>query len=57
MPPTVVSGELNTVVFMPGVDAKVTVTGAGNTFYIPSGPSIELEGSGLASSTVRYYKP
>ena len=53
----VVSGELNTIVFMPGVDAKVTVTGSSNTFYLPLGSTIRIEGSGAASSTIRYYKP
>ncbi|MFC5551340.1 hypothetical protein [Massilia aerilata] len=52
----VVSGDLNTVVFMPGVDTTVTVTGSANTFYLPLDSTIKLEGSGLASSTVRYYK-
>jgi hypothetical protein len=52
----VVSGDLNTVVFMPGVDTTVTVTGAGNTFYLPVGSPIKLEGAGLTTSTIRYYK-
>jgi hypothetical protein len=50
-----VSGDLNTVVFMAGVDTKVSVTGTGNTFYLPLGTSIQIEGAGLESSTVRYY--
>jgi hypothetical protein len=52
-----VSGDLNTVVFMAGVDATVTVTGSGNTFYLPLGSAMKLEGAGLASSTIRYFKP
>jgi hypothetical protein len=52
----VVSGDLNTVVFMPGVDTTLTVTGAGNTFYLPVGSPVKIEGSGVASSTIRYYK-
>ena len=51
-----VTGDLNTVVFMSGVDATVTITGSGNTFYLPLGSPIKLEGAGLASSTIRYYK-
>jgi hypothetical protein len=50
------SGDLNTLVFMPGVDTTVTVTGAANTLYLPQGSPIKLEGAGLASTTVRYYK-
>lgn len=52
-----VSGDLNTVVFMPGTDATLTVTGTGNTFYLPVGTPITPAGSGVASSTVKYYNP
>lgn len=53
----VVSGDQNTLVFMPGVDTIVTVTGTGNTFYLPVGSPINIEGSGVAFSTVRHYQP
>lgn len=52
-----VGGDMNTLVFMPGVDATLTVTGKGNTFYLPVGSSITAVGSGAASSTINYYKP
>lgn len=52
-----VSGDMNTVVFMPGVSAQVTVTGSGNTFYVPTGSAITITGSGAASSTIRNYTP
>lgn len=52
-----VSGDLNTVVFMPGVDSTLTVTGTGNTFYLPVGSTINAVGSGAASSTIKYYNP
>lgn len=51
-----VSGDVNTVVLMPGVETTVTVTGSGNSFFLPLGSAIKLEGSGLVSSTIRYYK-
>lgn len=50
-----VSGDMNTIVFMPGVSAQVTVTGSGNTFYLPVGSSVTITGSGAATSTIRYY--
>lgn len=50
-----VSGDLNTIVFMPGVTAQVTVTGSGNTFYLPVGSSVTITGAGAATSTIRYY--
>jgi hypothetical protein len=52
-----VSGDLNTVVLMPGAGTKITVTGASNTFYLPLGSPNTMEGSGLAFSTIRYYNP
>jgi hypothetical protein len=52
-----VSGDLNTLVLMPGGGTTVTVTGAGNTFYLPLGSPNKVEGPGLASSTVRYFNP
>jgi hypothetical protein len=52
-----VSGDLNTVVLMPGGGTKITVTGASNTFYLPLGSPNTVEGSGLTSSTIRYFNP
>jgi hypothetical protein len=52
-----VSGDMNTIVFMPGVSAQVTVTGSGNTFYVPTGAAITIIGAGAASSTIRNYTP
>ena len=52
-----VGGDMNTIVFMPGVSAQVGVTGSGNTFYVPTGASITITGAGAASSTIRNYKP
>jgi hypothetical protein len=52
-----VSSDMNTIVFMPGVSAQVTVTGSGNTFYVPTGASITILGTGAASSTIRNYIP
>jgi hypothetical protein len=52
-----VSGDLNTVVLMPGGGTKITVTGVSNTFYLPLGSPNTVEGSGLASSTIRYFNP
>jgi hypothetical protein len=53
----VVSGKLNTLVFTKDVATTITVTGTANTFYFPLGSAFKLEGSGAASSTIRYYKP
>jgi hypothetical protein len=52
-----VSGDQNTIVFMPGVGAQVTVTGTSNTFYVPSDGTVTITGSGAASSTIRNYTP
>jgi hypothetical protein len=52
-----VSGDQNTIVFMPGVSAQVTVTGTSNTFYVPSDGTVTITGSGAASSTIRNYTP
>ena len=53
-----ISGATNTIVFRPGaVPATVTVTGSANTFYLPEGSTIKLEGAGAAMSTIKYYKP
>lgn len=53
----VVSGKLNTLVFMKDVATTITVTGTANTFYFPLGSAFKLEGSGASSSTIRYFKP
>jgi hypothetical protein len=53
----VVSGKLNTLVFMKDVATTITVTGTANTFYFPVGSAFKLEGSGASSSTIRYFKP
>jgi hypothetical protein len=50
-----ITGDSNTIIFRPSVNAKVTVTGAGNTFYVPIGASITITGSGLESSTIVNY--
>lgn len=52
-----VSGALNTLVFMRDVHTTIVVTGKANTFYFPLGSSLKLEGTGAASSTVRYFIP
>lgn len=52
-----IGGDLNTIVFMPGVSAEVAVTGSGNIFYVPTGASVTITGSGVASSTIRNYAP
>jgi hypothetical protein len=52
-----VSGDLNTLVLMPGGGTRITVTGASNTFYLPLGSPNTVEGSGLAFSTIRYFTP
>jgi hypothetical protein len=53
----VVSGKLNTLVFMKDFPTTITVIGTANTFYFPLGSAFKLEGSGAASSTIRYFKP
>jgi formylmethanofuran dehydrogenase subunit C len=53
----VVSGKLNTLVFMKDVATTITVTGTANTFYFPLGSALKLEGPGASSSTIRYFKP
>lgn len=52
-----ISGNSNTLVFHSNASPTITVTGTGNTFYIPEGSAIKLEGLGAALSTVLYYKP
>jgi len=53
-----INGESNVIVFKGNaIPATVTVTGSANTFYLPEGSPIKLEGTGAAMSTVKYYKP
>ena len=52
-----VIGTQNTIVFRPGVDATVNVTGSANIFIMATGSTIKIEGSGAAASTIQYYKP
>ncbi|THC42930.1 hypothetical protein C2862_15195 [Massilia sp. Mn16-1_5] len=53
-----IGGSQNTVVFQPtAIPATVTVTGSANTFYMPEGSPIKLDGAGAEMSTVKYYKP
>jgi hypothetical protein len=54
---TVVTGNQNTIVFRPGTETAVNVSGSGNVFYLVEGSPIKIEGSGAAGSTVTYYKP
>lgn len=54
----VVNGESNTLVLkLNATPASVNVTGANNTFYLPQGSAIKIEGTGAAQTTVKYYKP
>lgn len=53
----IVSGNMNTLVFLRDVHTTIIVTGAGNTFYFPLGSTLKLDGSGAASSTIRYFIP
>lgn len=53
----VVNGDNNTIIFRPGTDATVNVTGKANTFYMVQGSPIKIEGTGAGASTVIYYKP
>lgn len=53
-----IGGNQNTIVFQPtAIPASVVVTGSANTFFMPEGSPIKLEGSGAAMSTIKYYKP
>ena len=53
-----IGGNQNTIVFQPtAIPASVIVTGSANTFYMPEGSPIKLEGSGAAMSTIKFYKP
>jgi hypothetical protein len=52
-----VTGNQNTVVFLPGTDTTVNVSGNGNTFYVVQGSPIKFEGTSAATSTITYYKP
>ena len=52
-----VTGNQNTIVFLPGTDTNVNVSGSGNTFYVVQGSPIKFEGTGTATSTLTYYKP
>jgi hypothetical protein len=45
------------LIFLPGSNATVNVTGTANTFYLVQGSPIKIEGPGAASSRVIYYKP
>ncbi len=54
---TSVGGTSNTIIFRPGTQTAVNVSGSGNTFYLAEGSPIKIEGTGAASSTVKYYKP
>ena len=52
-----ISGNQNTAVFRPSsTPASVMVTGSTNTFYLPEGSAIKIEGAGAAMSTIKYYK-
>ena len=53
----VVNGNSNTLIFKPGTEATVSVTGTANTFYMVQGSPIKIEGPGAGASTVIYYKP
>jgi len=54
----IINGSSNTVVFRPSsTPSTVTVTGSINTFYLPEGSPIKLEGTGAASSVIKFYKP
>jgi hypothetical protein len=52
-----ISGDSNTIVFRPGTQTAVAVSGRGNIFYLVEGSPIKIEGPGAVSSTVNYYKP
>lgn len=52
-----VTGSQNTIVFLPGTDTTVDVSGSGNIFYVVQGSPIKFEGTGAAASTITYYKP
>lgn len=52
-----VTGNQNTIVFLPGTDTTVNVSGSGNIFYVVQGSPIKFEGTGAAASTITYYKP
>ena len=54
---TTVTGSQNTIVFRPGAESAVNVSGSGNIFYLAQGSPIKIEGTGAAVSTVTYYKP
>jgi hypothetical protein len=54
---TTVTGSQNTIVFRPGTETAVNVSGGGNVFYLAEGSPIKIEGTGAAVSTVTYYKP
>jgi hypothetical protein len=54
---TIVTGNQNAIVFRPGTETAVNVSGSGNVFYLVEGSPIKIEGSGAAGSTVTYYKP
>lgn len=50
-----VTGNQNTIVFLPGTDTIVNVSGSGNIFYAVQGSPIKFEGTGAAASTITYY--
>lgn len=52
-----VSGNQNTIVFLPGTVTTVNVTGSANVFYLVEGSPITIEGTGAGQSAVKYYKP
>lgn len=53
-----VAGDQNTFVLAPSAQpATISVSGTANTFYVPEGTELNLEGSGAALTTVKYYKP
>lgn len=52
-----VSGNNNVLVFTQGdTVSSLTVTGIGNTIYLPSGSSITVSGSGASTTEVRVYQ-